>query len=258
MKPLLRELLGFRQSINIKTKYILVKLILQIGLILLLLNCEDRKTSKEISDKPNIDSIKVEKKVVKAKPTPKKTTQKRLTEANAMEFFKEYDQENPEDKVRIFTKFGTIDIKLFMETNYHRANFIFLTKQRYFDNTLFHRVVNNFVIQGGNTDNRAVGSRRGKIGKYLIPKDTRHGLKHHRGMVSVPSSDIENPHKLASPYEFFIVQAPKGAYHLDGDYTIFGQVTAGMNVVDEIASQETDDSEWPLINVVIDSVRIVN
>lgn len=235
-----------------------MKLLLQIGLILFLLSCEDRKTSKEINDNSDLDTVKVEKKVKKAKPTPKKPTQKRLTEANAMEFFMVYDKENPEDKVRIYTKFGTIDIELFKATNFHRANFIFLTKQRYFDNTLFHRVVDNFIIQGGNSDSRAVGRKRGRIGKYLIPKDTRHGFKHHRGVISVPSSEIDNPHKLASPYEFFIVQSPNGAYHLDGDYTIFGKVSAGMQVVDEIAKQETDAAEWPLINVMIDSVRIVD
>lgn len=235
-----------------------MKFILQILILLFLLSCEDRKTSKEIHDKPATDSVKVEK--TKTKPVVKKIkpTLKRLTEANAMEFFMDYDEENPEDNVRIFTKFGTIDIQLFEQANFHRANFIFLTKQKYFDNTLFHRVVNNFIIQGGNTDNPEVGRKRGRIGKYLIPKDTRHGFRHHRGVVSVPSSDIENPHKLASPYEFFIVQSPKGAYHLDGDYTIFGQVSSGMAVVDEIAKQETDQAEWPLINVVIDSVRIID
>lgn len=235
-----------------------MKFILQIVILLFFLSCEDRKTSKEINDTAVTDSVKVEKTKAKPATKKKKPTFTRLTEANAMEFFMEYDKENPEDKVRIFTHFGTIDIQLFEQANFHRANFIFLTKRKYFDNTLFHRVVNNFIIQGGNTDNPAVGSKRGRIGKYLIPKDTRHGFKHHRGMVSVPSSEIENPHKLASPYEFFIVQAEKGAYHLDGDYTIFGQVTNGMTVVDEIAKQETDQAEWPLINVVIDSVRIID
>lgn len=235
-----------------------MKFILQIVILLFFLSCEDRKTSKEINDTAVTDSVKVEKTKAKPATKKKKPTFTRLTEANAMEFFMEYDKENPEDKVRIFTQFGTIDIQLFEQANFHRANFIFLTKRKYFDNTLFHRVVNNFIIQGGNTDNPAVGSKRGRIGKYLIPKDTRHGFKHHRGMVSVPSSDIDNPHKLASPYEFFIVQAAKGAYHLDGDYTIFGQVTKGMNVVDEIAKQETDQSEWPLMNVVIDSVRVID
>ena len=73
----------------------------------------------------------------------------------------------------------------------------------------------------------------------------------------MPSSDIDNPHKLASPYEFFIIQNPKGEYRLDGDYTIFGKVIRGMNVVDKIAAVDTDNSDWPLKNVYIQKVEII-
>jgi cyclophilin family peptidyl-prolyl cis-trans isomerase len=76
-------------------------------------------------------------------------------------------------------------------------------------------------------------------------------------MVSMPSSIIKNPHKLASPYEFFIVQSETGAHFLDGDYTIFGQVTKGMDVVDEIASVETDDLDWPVSNIFINNVTVI-
>ena len=67
----------------------------------------------------------------------------------------------------------------------------------------------------------------------------------------MPSSDIENPYKLASPYEFFIVQSKNGAYHLDKDYTPFGKVIRGISVVDKINSLETDKREWPFENVKI-------
>jgi cyclophilin family peptidyl-prolyl cis-trans isomerase len=226
--------------------------------LLLFTNCEDRKTSKEMSNPKAKDSIKVENETESKAQSNNSDDNFKLTEANAMEFFMSYDNENPEDKVRIYTRFGDIDLELFKETNFHRANFIFLTKEQYFDGTQFHRVVNNFIIQGGNTDNPVIGKKRGDIGRYLIPKDTRHGFKHHRGIVSVPSSEIDNPFKLASPYEFFIVQAPKGAYHLDGDYTAFGKVINGMDVVDKIAAQTTDKAEWPLRNIIIDSVRIID
>ena len=63
--------------------------------------------------------------------------------------------------------------------------------------------------------------KRSEIGKYLLPPDTNKGYKHHRGVISMPSSEIENPYKLASPYEFFIVQKKDGAYHLDKNYTAF-------------------------------------
>ena len=225
--------------------------------LLIFLNCEDNKTSKEITNSETKDTINTNSES-KPKATPNNSEDTfKLTDENAMEFFMTYDKEHPENQVRIYTKFGTIDLELFTETNFHRANFIYLTKKEYFDGTQFHRVVNNFIIQGGNTDNPDVGKKRGDIGRYLIPKDTRHGFKHHRGVVSVPSSEIDNPYKLASPYEFFIVQAPKGAYHLDGEYTAFAKVINGMNVVDKIAAQKTDKAEWPLRNIIIDSVRII-
>ena len=175
-----------------------------------------------------------------------------LNDKNAIPFFFNYEKNNPEDKVRISTRFGNIDIKLFKNTPYHRANFIYLTKKGYFNNTTFHRIVPDFIIQGGNSDRYETAKKRGEIGKYLLPPDTKKGYKHHRGVVSMPSSEIENPYKLASPYEFFIVQQNPGAYHLDGNYTIFGKVISGMDVVDKINKQRTDNRETPLTNVFMD------
>ena len=172
-----------------------------------------------------------------------------LNDQNAIPFFFQYQKQNKEEKVRISTRFGNIDILLFKNTPYHRANFIYLTKKGYFNNTTFHRVVPGFIIQGGNSDRYETAKKRGEIGKYLLPPDTRKGYKHHRGVISMPSSEIENPYKLASPYEFFIVQQSPGAYHLDGSYTVFGKVIAGMDVVDEINKQRTDNRETPLTNV---------
>ena len=180
-----------------------------------------------------------------------------LTDKNAMDFFLEYAENNSENKIRITTYFGKIDILLFEETKFHRANFIYLTKQNYFDDTQFYRVIDNFIIQGGNTDDIEVLHKRRRIGKYLLPTDTNHGFTHERGMVSMPSRDVENPYKLASPYQFFIVQKKDGAHHLDGNYTIFGKVISGMNVVDEIAKQKTDNANWPLSNVYIKKVEIL-
>jgi cyclophilin family peptidyl-prolyl cis-trans isomerase len=180
-----------------------------------------------------------------------------LNDRNAIPFFFNYEKENPEDKIRITTRFGTIDIRLFKNTPYHRANFIYLTKRNYFNGTTFHRVVPGFIIQGGNSDRYETAKKRGEIGKYLLPPDTRKGYKHHRGVISMPSSEIENPHKLASPYEFFIVQQSPGAYHLDGSYTIFGEVIDGMDVVDEINKQQIDNREAPLTNIHME-VSILN
>lgn len=175
-----------------------------------------------------------------------------LNDQNAIPFFFDYQKQNLEEKVRITTRFGNIDLQLFKNTPYHRANFIYLTKKGYFNGTTFHRVVHGFIIQGGNSDRMETAKKRAEIGKYLLPPDTRKGYKHHRGVISMPSSEIENPHKLASPYEFFIVQQAPGAYHLDGSYTVFGKVIAGMEVVDEINKQRIDNREAPLTNVIME------
>jgi len=182
----------------------------------------------------------------------------KLNDNNVIEFLFEYEKNNKENKVRIYTTEGNIDILLFNNTPYHRANFIYLTKNNYFSETQFYRVIDNFVIQAGNSDDTKISSKRNKIGKYLLPNDFNKGYTHDRGVVSMPSSDIDNPYKLASPFEFFIVQKKDGAKHLDGEYTIFGKVISGMEVVDRIASSPTDNIDWPLNNIYINKVEIIN
>ena len=98
-----------------------------------------------------------------------------------------------ENKVRITTDFGNIDILLFDKTKFHRSNFIFLTKQEYFDQTQFYRIVDNFIIQAGNSDEKEIRAKRKGIGKYLLPTDTKRGYKHHRGVISMPSSENRKP-----------------------------------------------------------------
>ena len=173
-----------------------VKNIFLIFSFLILSSCKDipNKPSKKI----------INKQVNKNKPKLKKEVFL-LNDKNAIPFFFNYEKENKENQVRIVTDYGNIDIQLYKDTPYHRANFIFLTKKKYFDGEYFHRVVKDFIIQGGNSDNRSTSKKRRAIGKYLLPPDTKKGHKHHRGVVSMPSSEIENPYKLASPYEFFIV-----------------------------------------------------
>lgn len=235
-----------------------MRILMFIGVFLIVLNCED-KQSRQQKNNSTVDSLaSVNTEHQKNTPKIKQRKAPKLTDENAMDFFLEYAEENKENKVRITTDFGTIDILLYDETKFHRANFIFLTKQNYFDNTQFYRVVENFVIQGGNSDDMAIAERRRKIGQYLLPKDTRHSFVHDKGVISMPSSDVANPYKMASPYQFFIVQQQGGAHHLDGDYTVFGRVTDGMDVVDKIAAQKTDDGEWPLKNIYIQKVEIIN
>jgi cyclophilin family peptidyl-prolyl cis-trans isomerase len=224
----------------------------------MIFNCEDKQSQKKTPTQ-TIDStlVKKESKTLKIDSLSNDNKEEfLLTKDNVMEFFLKYDKEHKESKVRIVTDFGNIDIQLFEETKFHRYNFIYLAKKGYFNDTQFYRVIENYIIQGGSTDNRDVMRKRRYIGKYLLPTDTKRGFHHDRGVISMPSSDIENPYKLASPYEFFIML--RDVHELDGDYTIFGKVTSGLDVADKIANVDTDDADWPLQNVYIRRVEILD
>ena len=206
--------------------------------------------SKRVENKEKIKT-RSEEKIIKNKSNKILSEEPKiiLNDKNVINFFYEFNKQNNYNKVKISTSFGEIIIRLFDETPYHKSNFIYLTKLGYFNNTFFHRVVPNFIIQGGNSDNRETSIKRKRIGKYLLPVDAKSNIKHKRGIISMPSSDINNPYKLASPYEFFIVQKKTGAHHLDGSYTPFGKVIKGMDVVDRINAQPTDNREAPLDNI---------
>jgi len=234
-----------------------MRLVIILLFTVFLFNCEDKKTkpqknttveTKKVITEPVVEEVAID--------SSKLSLEERflpLNDKNAMDFFLEYEKENKENKIRIVTDFGNIDILLFDKIKFHRANFIFLTKNQAFAGTQFHRVVKNFVIQGGNSDNRKVLKKRRKIGRYLLPPDAKRGFKHTRGIISVPSSEIENAYKLASPFEFFITQTNQ--YHLDGKYTAFGRVIAGMNVVDKIAAVEVDGGDCPVHDVYIKTLE---
>ncbi|MDA9572700.1 peptidylprolyl isomerase [Flavobacteriaceae bacterium] len=225
--------------------------LLYIFLITSILSSCVKKDKENINTTKVISTTKVKKEISKVK------SKFILTEKNSMDFFLEYDKIHKENVVELDTDMGKIEITLFNETKFHRSNFLYLSKLNYFKSTQFYRVINNFIIQGGNSDNRKIWKKRKSIGKYLLPVDNNHGFKHSRGMVSMPSSIIKNPHKLASPYEFFIVQSKSGAHFLDGDYTIFGIVSKGMDVVDKIAGVDTDDLDWPISNIFINNVKVL-
>ncbi|MGB5369047.1 MAG: peptidylprolyl isomerase [Flavobacteriaceae bacterium] len=215
--------------------------------------CKDKVQNRSdiaAPQSPEKDSIEVVADTVEAKAF-------QLDEENAIPFFFDYQKGLKENIVEITTNLGSFTIQLYDNVPYHKANFIYLTRKGYFDHTQFHRVVKNFIIQGGNSDDVQTAKKRSEIGRYLLPPDTRKGYRHDRGTVSMPSSEINNPHMLASPFEFFIVVTNPGSYHLDGDYTPFGKVIDGMEVVDKINQQPVGKGDWPFQNIYIEKAEVI-
>src|SRR5690554_802573 len=186
----------------------------------------------------------------KADPVP---SYPELTNENAVEFLTQYGKENPENKVLIETELGDIEITLFEDTPIHRANFIYLVKQNYFEETFFHRVLPDFIIQAGNSDLRSTQRKRAELGgKYLLPAEIIPGRIHQYGTVSGAKEYRRNPDHRSAPYEFFIFLGPlSSTSHLNGMYTVFGHVTKGMDVVEAISELERDGEDWPLMNVTL-------
>lgn len=218
-------------------------------------------------------------KTAKAKPQTKPALT-RLTEDNVVEELTKYGQQNPETLVRLTTPMGSMLIELYTNTPLHRANFVRLVKEKYFNGTEFYRVINNFMIQGGDTDGLDRSSIKDKFGKWTIPAEFRPDNIHKRGAVSMVREYEKNPEKRSEAFEFFIVQGTRytdgelngtqfnynvkispehreiyktagGCAYLDGEHTVFGEVIDGLDVIDKIASVKTDNGDWPIEAVTI-------
>lgn len=219
-------------------------------------SCEDKKKATT-TEKESGSNIKKEKTDYQLDSVTVKSSEEneypKITNENVVAFLTQYGAENPETKVLITTTHGDIEIELFKDTPLHRANFIYLVKQQYFDDTFFHRVVPNFIIQGGNSDIVSTPRKRNKIGnKYLLPAEIIPSRNHTYGTISGAKEYRENPDKKSAPFEFFIFLGPQtSTSHLEGNYTVFGKVTKGMEIVEKIAELPADDGDWPLQNVYI-------
>jgi len=221
-----------------------------VGIIFFFGSCEDKEKASHIENEIEIES-EIEPKAEHEKSEEAEFPE--ITNENVVDFLTEYGKNNPETKVLINSRFGDIEIELYKDTPLHRANFIYLVKQQYFDETFFHRVVPNFIIQAGNSDLTSTPKKRAKFGgDYLLPAELENGRIHEYGTVSGAKEYRENPDHRTAPYEFFIFLGPKSSTaHLNGKYTIFGKVTKGMNVVEEISKIEADNGDWPLNNIYI-------
>lgn len=197
--------------------------------------------------------------------------------------------------ILISTSFGDIKIKLYNETPKHRDNFIKLVKNGTLNETLFHRVIKDFMIQGGDPDSKnaekGVALGEGGLG-YTIPAEFNSSLIHKKGVLAAArESDDVNPEKASSSCQFYIVQGRTftraeiekmlkgknakredkieyteeqiktyetigGTPHLDMDYTIFGEVVEGLEVVDKIAEVKKDKRDRPIEDVKM-TIKIV-
>ncbi|MCX6257754.1 MAG: peptidylprolyl isomerase [Bacteroidia bacterium] len=159
----------------------------------------------------------------------------------------------PQKKFVIHTDFGDMKGILYNETPQHRDNFVKLIKSGFYDGTLFHRVIPGFMIQGGDPDskNAKPGQALGMGGPgYTIPAEFNTNLKHKRGaLAAARTGGPSNPKKASSGSQFYIVEPEKGAHFLDNDYTVFGEITEGLDVITKIAAAQRDKADRPLKDV---------
>ncbi len=213
--------------------------------LILLVNCK-----KEVSadSATSIDTPVLNKELKDDKPAEKRPKDS-INSKNVAVFLTLYGEENKENQVLIKTRLGNIKIQLYNDTPLHRASFIFLTKMGYFDTTCFYRVVPDFVIQGGESERLDTQRYKARYQRYKLSPEFRQNRKHKYGAVSLARDWKNNPGKKSTAFEFYIVQNRKGAHHLDGEHTVFGEVISGFDAIDKIVNLEAGNDEWPLNDV---------
>ncbi len=198
---------------------------------------------------------------------------------------------NQEKRIKVLmqTPMGDMTIELYNETPLHRDNFVKLVKENFYDSLLFHRVIKDFMIQGGDPQSKhaAAGQQLGNGGlDYTIPAEFDSNFFHKKGVLAAArTGDAMNPQKASSSCQFYIVQGKKltdselqmaaargiklspqqidayktigGTPWLDGSYTIFGEVTEGLDVIDKIAAVKTAPGDRPIEDVRILKVTII-
>ncbi len=216
-------------------------------LLVLTFSCNEKK--QKIEKKESKPKVKPEIKIGKEKEEVAVKTWDSLNANNVKPFFIEFGKQNKQTVVEITTKFGKIKIRLYNDTPIHRANFLFLTKIEYFNTTVFYRVAKDFVIQGGNSDHFYTIKQRNKYGNYQLEPEFRKNRRHKFGALAAARDWENNPNKLSSPFQFYIVHKRDGAHHLDGEHTVFGEVISGFKTMDRIASVKVGPDEWPISDV---------
>ena len=162
-------------------------------------------------------------------------------------------QTQAQKKFVIHTDYGDMKGVLYNETPKHRDNFVKLVNSGYYNGLLFHRVILGFMIQGGDPDskNAAAGKALGMGGPgYTIPAEINSKFTHKRGALAAARlGDAQNPQKASSGSQFYIVEPVAGTHFLDNQYTVFGEITSGFDVVTKIASAAKDKADRPLKDI---------
>ena len=167
-----------------------------------------------------------------------------------------------EPEFEMVTSHGTMKLKLYSMTPKHRDNFAKLVNENYYDGLRFHRVIEGFMIQGGDPYSRDTTKANlwGQGGPdYTVPAEFVSQYWHKKGAIAAArKGDMANPTKASSGSQFYIVHDENACLHLDGQYSIFGEVTEGLDVIDRIAAVPTDYYDRPLEDVMIISIKPLN
>ena len=162
----------------------------------------------------------------------------------------------------IVTNYGIIKVKLYSGTPKHRENFAKLVFDGFYENTLFHRVINGFMIQAGDplTKDPSKADLYGTGGPgYTVPAEFVAAYKHKKGaLAAARRGDAANPLRESSGSQFYIVQNPQTCAQLDGQYTVFGETVEGLDVIDKIAAVETDRRDRPVQPVKIITIKLAD
>ncbi len=155
--------------------------------------------------------------------------------------------------VTISTSLGDIRLILFSDTPLHKANFLKKATDGFYNGTTFHRVIPNFMVQGGDPnskDNDPTNDGQGPPNEPTIPAELVPAHKQDYGAVAAArQADFVNPQRASSASQFYIVENHQGTHFLDGQYTVFGQVIQGQEVIDKIAALPKDGRDRPLTDL---------
>ncbi|GAA4304147.1 peptidylprolyl isomerase [Nibribacter koreensis] len=154
--------------------------------------------------------------------------------------------------ITITTPQGTMRLVLFEDTPKHRDNFLKLVKDKYYDGTTFHRIIKEFMIQGGdpNTKNEDPNDDGAGNPGYTIPAEILPHHKHIYGALAAARlGDNMNPKKESSGSQFYLVENQEGVPFLDNEYTVYGQVIDGLSVINKIADQGKDFRDRPTADI---------